>query len=142
MDEDIEQASLAALSGNRSRMNAALTSIYASGQPPGVATPTASHTSMQPVRPQPGAQQQAPRASAPISILASAPGQMTTSSPILLPGVSGAQVRRQPAVAQPAAPPLMEALLPTLTGRAAGAFSQVFSKCCSVMFSKSYSLEN
>ena len=128
MDEDIEQASLAALSGNRSRMNAALTSIYASGQPPGGASPTTSHTSMQPVRPQPGAQQQAHRASAPVAILASAPGQMTTISPIVLPGVSGAQVGRQAAVAQPAAPPLMEAVLPTLPGAAAGASSQVSSK--------------
>ncbi|CAL8469009.1 g8550 [Coccomyxa elongata] len=63
LDQDIEQASLAALSGSRSRMNAALTSIYASGQPPGGASPTTSHTSMQPGRPQPVAQQQAQSAS-------------------------------------------------------------------------------
>jgi hypothetical protein len=47
LDHDIEQASLSALSGGRSRLNAALTSIYAVGQPPGP-SPTTSNTSLQP----------------------------------------------------------------------------------------------
>ncbi|BDA42994.1 probable nuclear valosin-containing protein-like at C-terminar half [Coccomyxa sp. Obi] len=102
LDRDIEQSSLAALSGSRSRMNAALTSIYASGQPPGGASPTASHTSMQPGRPQPETQQQAQSASTvPVAVLASGPEQKTTSSPNVLPGVSGAQSGRQVAIAQP-----------------------------------------
>lgn len=129
LDEDIEQASLAALSGSRSRMNAALTSIYASGQPPGGASPTASHTSMQPDQPQPEAQQQAHSASAvPAAVLANAPEQATTSSPSVLPGVSGAQNGGQVAIPQPTAPPLMEGAVPTLPSRAVGASSQVPSR--------------
>lgn len=106
-------------------MNAALTSVYASGQPPGAASPNASNTSMQPGRPQPEAEQQAQSASAiPVPVLASAPEHKTSSSPSALPGVSGVQAGRQAAIAQPAAPPLMEGGLPTLPGRPLGASSQ------------------